>query len=304
MVTTILAPQADWARKADWRDLPVRLAWYDLDAETLQGDPGTQIVIDATGPTEKLCALLRDLPQLQAIQTLYAGVERWQGLVPPGVKLVNASGAHGQPTAEIGTAGLLALYRGLPGFFAAAEKGQWKPQFAETVGGKRALVIGAGDVGRSSARQLAGLGAQVDLAARSAREGVSALSAVLEHLGRYDIVVLAAPLTDDTRGLADKAFLARMKDNAVLVNIGRGPLVATGALLAELTAGRLRAVLDVTDPEPLPEGHPLWTAPGLILTPHVGGSVEGAHDRAMRVAIDQIAELVAGRTPANLVDFP
>lgn len=304
MVMTVLAPDTSWARAADWRDLPVRLVWYDLEADRLQSHPEAQILIDATGPTDKLCALLSDLPKLQAIQALYAGVERWQSLLPPGVKLINASGAHGQPTAEIGTAGLLALYRGLPGLFTAVEKGQWKHQFAETVGGKLALVIGAGDVGRNSARQLAALGAQVDLAARSERDGVRALSEAQEQLGSYDIVVLATPLTDDTRGLADKAFLARMKDKAVLVNIGRGPLVVTEALVDELTSGRLRAVLDVTDPEPLPEGHPLWTAPGLILTPHVGGSVEGAYDRAMRVAINQIAELVVGRRPANLVDFP
>lgn len=301
MVTTVLVPDAPWARAADWGDLPVRLAWYGHRAPAPQGDPEAEILIDATGPTEGLGALLRSLPRLRAIQTLYAGVERWAGQVPPGVMLVNASGAHGSATAEIATAGLLALYRGLPGFLADAAQRRWQPRMAETVGGKRVLVIGAGDVGQSAARQLAALGAEVDLAARTARAGVRDLAAALAGLGRYDVVLLAAPLTPATRGLADAGFLARMKDGAVLVNVGRGGLVVTDALLAELTTGRLRAVLDVTEPEPLPPDHPLWSAPGLILTPHIGGLVPGAFEKAMRVAIRQIAQLLAGRAPDNLV---
>lgn len=301
MTVTVLVPDAPWARAADWRGLPVRPAWYPFRAEVIEGDPEAELLIDATGPTPALLSLLAQLPKLRAIQTLYAGTDAWAGKAPEGVMLVNASGAHGGATAEIATAGLLALYRGLPEFLAAAAEGRWAYRFTETLGGKRVLVIGAGDVGRSSARQLGALGALVELAARSARQGVRALRDALEELGSYDVVVLATPLTEATAGMVDAGFLARMKDGAVLVNIGRGPLVVTGALLAELEAKRLRAVLDVTDPEPLPEGHPLFRAPGLVLTPHVGGSVEGAFDKAMRVAIDQIGALIAGRTPSNLV---
>ena len=109
------------------------------------------------------------------------------------------------------------------------------------------------------------------------------------------------PLTDATRGLVDAAFLARMKDGAVLVNAARGQVVDTDALLAELQAGRLLAGLDVTDPEPLPADHPLWEAPGLLLTPHVGGHTAGSGDRAWAVAREQLLMLARGERPTNTV---
>lgn len=301
MTVTVLVPDAPWAHAADWRGLDVALRSYAFRAEAMEGDPEAEVVIVATAPTPALVDMLGRLPKLKAIQALYAGTESWVGKVPEGVMLINASGAHGGATAEVATAGLLAMYRALPEFLVAQAEGRWAYRVTDTLAGKRVLIIGAGDVGQSTARQVAVFGALPELAARTAREGVRALDEALAAVGDFDVVVLATPLTDDTRGMVDAAFLARMKDGAVLVNIGRGPLVDTDALLAELQAGRLRAVLDVTDPEPLPEGHALWKAPGLILTPHVGGSVEGAQAKAMRVAIDQIAALVAGKTPSNLV---
>lgn len=301
MSVMILVPDAPWAHAADWRGLDVRLRPYAFLSDAMTGDPEAEVAIVATLPTPALVAMLAALPRLRAIQLLYAGTESWEGLVPPGVQLVNASGAHGGATAEIATAGLLALYRGLPGFLQAQAEGRWAYRVTETLAGKRVLVIGAGDVGRSAARQVAAFGARPELAARSAREGVRALDEALGALAEFDVLILATPLTESTRGMVGADDLARMKDGAVLVNIGRGPLVDADALLAELQAGRLRAVLDVTDPEPLPEGHPLWSAPGLILTPHVGGSVVGAEAKALRVAIDQIAALLAGETPSNLV---
>jgi phosphoglycerate dehydrogenase-like enzyme len=114
-------------------------------------------------------------------------------------------------------------------------------------------------------------------------------------------VVVVVPVTSETRGLVDAGFLAAMPDGALLVNAARGAVVDTGALLAELTAGRLRAALDVTDPEPLPAGHPLWSAPGLLLTPHVAGTVPQAGERGLRAVTDQLARLLAGEPPANVV---
>jgi phosphoglycerate dehydrogenase-like enzyme len=114
-------------------------------------------------------------------------------------------------------------------------------------------------------------------------------------------VVLVVPLTGQTRGLVDKAFLARMPDGAILVNASRGPVVDTDALTVELASGRLSAVLDVTDPEPLPPGHPLWTVPGLLLTPHVAGSVTGFPARAMRLVRRQLDRFLAGQELDNIV---
>jgi len=130
---------------------------------------------------------------------------------------------------------------------------------------------------------------------------VSAMSELPGLLPRADVVVLCVPLSDETRGLVDAGFLARMRDGALLVNVARGPVVDTGALLAEVGGGRLRAALDVTDPEPPPPGHPLWTTPGLLMTPHVGGSSSAFRPRVERVIVAQIERYVAGEPLENVV---
>ena len=144
------------------------------------------------------------------------------------------------------------------------------------------LIVGYGDIGAAVERRLAGWEVTVDRVARHARDGVHPIGELPEILKNADVVVILLPVTDETRQLVDKDFLRAMKDGALLVNAARGVIVDTDALLAELTSGRMRAALDVTDPEPLPAGHPLWRAPGLLLTPHVGGAVAEASDRAYR----------------------
>jgi phosphoglycerate dehydrogenase-like enzyme len=123
-----------------------------------------------------------------------------------------------------------------------------------------------------------------------------------ELLPHADVVILIVPVTPDTTGMVDAGFLAAMKDGALLVNAARGVVVDTDALLTELTRGRLRAALDVTDPEPLPAGHPLWTAPGLLLTPHVAGAVPETNARAAAAVVEQLARVLAGQPLLNLVD--
>ena len=250
---------------------------------------------------ERLLATLRDLPKLRMVQTLSAGTELWEGRLPDGVLLSNARGAHGGATAELAAAGLLATYRQIPQFVADQAAHRWNQHQTETLDGKRVLVLGAGDLGQSLRARLEPFGATVTLVGRSARAGVHAFAEVPDLLGRHDAVVLMVPSNDQTHHLADAAFLARMPDGAVLVNVARGSVVDTGALLAELTAGRLRAVLDVTDPEPLPPDHPLWDAPGVLILPHVGGNTDGVTDRAWRVAAAQVAAFAAGQEPPNLV---
>ena len=162
------------------------------------------------------------------------------------------------------------------------------------------LVLGAGDLAVEFRRRAEPFGAEVRVVGRRAREGVHGLDELDDLLPDADAVVVMLPLTDATRGLVDAGVLRRMPDGAVLVNAGRGPIVDTDALLAELRSGRLRAALDVTEPEPLPEGHPLWSAPGLLLTPHVAGSTTGWLERAFAVAARQIEQFAAGREPDNL----
>jgi len=245
---------------------------------------------------------LERLPRLRVVQLLSAGVDSWLPLVPAGVTLCNARGVHGGTTAELAVAGMLAVLRRLPEFVTLQTQCRWEPLAAPSVVDRRVLVVGAGDIGERIAGVCRVLGAEVTTVARTAREGVHGFGDLPRLLPAHDVVALAAPLTEQTRGMVDAAFLAAMPDGALLVNVARGPIVDTDALLAELTARRLHAFLDVTDPEPLPHGHPLWTAPNLLLTPHVGGGTVGWTERAYRLVGEQVRRYVSGGKLANQVD--
>jgi phosphoglycerate dehydrogenase-like enzyme len=241
------------------------------------------------------------LPALRLVQLMTAGAENWVGRIPGHVMLSIARGAHGASTAEWALGALIAVYRELIPFEHTRQARVWDRRVTDTLQNKRVLVLGAGDLGRRMRRRLEASDATATLVATTAREGVHGMDELPTLLGTHDAVVLMVPLTDATTGLVDAEFLARMPDGAVLVNAARGKVVRTDALLAELTSGRLRAALDVTDPEPLPPDHPLWTAPGLLLTPHVAGSVHDFARRAYDVVAAELARYAAGETPENLV---
>jgi phosphoglycerate dehydrogenase-like enzyme len=245
--------------------------------------------------------MLAKLPRLRLIQLMSAGVEHIAPSVPPGVMLCNARGAHDPAVAEWIMAVILAQLRRLPRFAAAQQAGTWDPAGGELLAGRTVLIVGYGSIGETAERLLAPFGVTVTRIARRARPGVSSLADLPALLPGADIVILLVPVTPDTTGLVDTRFLARMHDGALLVNAARGVIVDTGALLAELQSGRLRAALDVTDPEPLPAGHPLWSAPGLLLTPHVAGAETTGMLRVMAVVRDQLARYAAGQPLLNVV---
>ncbi|MDT5082291.1 MAG: hypothetical protein QOJ80_6928 [Mycobacterium sp.] len=249
-------------------------------------------------------ARFAELPHLRLVQTLNAGYEQWLPLVPPGVMLSNGRGAHGGSSAEWVVAALLAIYRDLGLFAKQQADGQWRRKDTETLIGKRVVVLGAGDLAVNLAARLGPFETDVVLVGRKARPGVHALDEVEGLLANADVVVAMLPHSEATHHIVDAGFLARLPAGAIVVNVGRGGLVDTDALLAELTSGRLRAALDVTDPEPLPPGHPLWSTPGLLLTPHVAGSTEGAWQRAFAVALRQLEVYASGANPPNLVAGP
>ncbi len=249
-------------------------------------------------------ARFADLPGLRLLQTLNAGFEQWPAQLPAGVLLSNGRGAHGGSSAEWVVAALLAIYRDLAVFAQQQADGIWGHRDTDTLIGKRIVVLGAGDLAVNLAARLAPFQTDVTLVGRTARPGVHALSEVDELLPTADAVVALLPESAATHHIVDAGFLARLRDGAIVVNAGRGRLVDTDALLAELNSGRLRAALDVTDPEPLPAGHPLWSAPNLLLTPHVAGDTVGAWRRAYAVALHQIEVFAAGGTPPNLVAGP
>jgi phosphoglycerate dehydrogenase-like enzyme len=245
--------------------------------------------------------LFAALPHLRLVQLLSAGAEQFAGRLPEGVVLCNARGAHTPSTAEWAVTAALAAQRGIPHFAREQEAGRWSPSTQRSMVGARVLVVGAGDIGRRIGRMLAGFDVDLTYVARTPRDGVRSTDELPLLLPDADVVVLVVPVTPQTRGMVDAGFLAAMKDGALLVNAARGVVVDTDALRAELTAGRLRAALDVTDPEPLPEGHPLWSAPGLLLTPHVAGAVPDTNERAAAVVADQLRRVLAGDPLENVV---
>ena len=260
------------------------------------------IVVDMTD-VDITRRFIDGLNDLRLIQTLSAGVEHWDGQVPPGIALANASGAHGAGVAEWVVAILLNHYRQLPGFAAdqAARRWVWHP--TSTLIGKRVAILGAGDLGRSTKRVLEAFDCPVTLYGRTARENIRAFADFSAHSDRYDIVVVALPDTPDTRQLADAEFLKSLRDGVVLVNIGRGTAIDTNALMAATAAGRITALLDVTDPEPLPAEHPLWTAAGVTLTPHVAGSIPDVWDRAWHTVLSNLDAWTSGDELKNVVSL-
>jgi phosphoglycerate dehydrogenase-like enzyme len=268
------------------------------------GDDDATVVVVGYDHAEAIGARFADLPGLDLVQTLNAGYEQWLPQLPAGVMLSNGRGAHGGSSAEWVVAALLTIYRDLTVFNDLKSQGIWRHQVTETLIGKRIVILGAGDLAVNLAARLAPFETETTLVGRRARPGVHALSDIATLLPHADAVVALLPDSDETRRIVDADFLAQLRDGAVVVNAGRGGSVDTDALLAELSSGRLRAALDVTDPEPLPPGHPLWAAPGLLLTPHVAGSTTGAWDRAWQVALRQIQAYAAGGRPPNLVAGP
>lgn len=241
------------------------------------------------------------LAHLAVVQLASAGAEAYVDVVPDHITLCDAQGVHGGSTSEWAMAALLAVLRDVPTFVRAQDRGEWANHGTDELQDKRVLVVGAGDLGAQMARRLRAFDAEVTMVARRARDGVHATDELPTLLPQADVVVIMVPLTPATTGLVDAGFLAAMPDGAVLVNAARGKIVDTGALLAELTGGRLRAALDVTEPEPLPAGHPLWTAPNLLITPHVGGNVPGLGERVARLVRAQLERYVAGQPLTNVV---
>ena len=249
------------------------------------------------GPVDP--GLFEQMTSLRVVQTMTAGVDHIRPALPEGVLLCNGAGIHDTATSELAVTLTLAVLNRLPEYAAAREEGQWLRGSRRGLADKSVLIVGYGRIGTAIARRLEPFECSITRVARSAREGVHGIGDLPALMPDADVVILILPGTTETRGLIDAAMLARMKDGAVLVNLARGPVVDTDALLDELTAGRIHAALDVTDPEPLPPGHPLWAAPNLILTPHVGGASDAMWPRAYRVVRDQLHRFAAGEPLAN-----
>ncbi|MCX5249125.1 2-hydroxyacid dehydrogenase [Streptomyces sp. NBC_00201] len=280
-------------------------------ADEFPADPAdcAYYVVPYMKPSEVAVRPLPELSGVQVVQTLSAGIDN---LVPglkhlrPGVQVCNARGVHEASTAELALTLILSSLRGVPDFVRAQDRGEWLGGFRPALADRNVLIVGYGSIGSAIEDRLTPFEvARVARVARSerttARGPVHPLTDLPALLPEADVVVLVTPLNESTRGLAGAEFLARMKDGALLVNVSRGPVVDTKALLAEVETGRITAALDVTDPEPLPREHPLWRAPGVLISPHVGGPTSAFLPRAKRLLVDQLTRFVNREPLRNVI---
>jgi phosphoglycerate dehydrogenase-like enzyme len=298
--TTVWLPEDDWS---DQLSLPASLdvtVWRSGMPLPQNASDVEFYVPEYLGPSE-VHEVIPRLPSLKVVQTLTAGYEHIQHLVPAGVTLCNARGVHEASTAELAVGLVLAALRGLPGFVRAQDQGVWIHSRHDALADKRVLVVGAGAVGTAVAERLAPFEVAVTRVSRHERDGVVGAEELPSLLPQADVVILTVPLTADTRGMVDAEFLGKLADGALLVNVSRGAVVDTEALVTALRSGRIRAALDVTDPEPLPPGHALWHAPNVVISPHVGGDTSAFLPRAWRLLQEQLDRFAAGEPLLNVV---
>jgi len=275
---------------------------YDGRSEELPGDPAEVVFyVPPFVATPRSREILAEMPNLQVVQLQVAGVDTFLPYIADGVALCNARGVHDASTAEWVVGGIIAAQREFPGFAGAQREGRWDWHMTDALTDRTVMIVGYGSVGAAIERRLVPFETRIVRVARTARDGVHPVGALPDLLPEADVVVLIVPSTTATTGMVGKAFLERMKDGALLVNAARGTVVDTGALLAELTGRRLRAVLDVTDPEPLPAGHPLWSAPGVFITPHVGGSTPASRRRAVALVREQVIRFATREPLHNII---
>lgn len=259
---------------------------------------------------------------VRVVQATLAGIDALLKLLPPDVTLCDARGVHNIPTAEWAVASILASLKYFPFYGEVQREGIWSRRkeaenrylaihpgakrrypavLCEELHGKRVLIVGYGAIGSAVEDRLKPFGVEIVRVARTARDGVQSIQQLPELLPEADIVVLIVPFTSETRGMIGAKEIALMRPGTLLVNAARGPVVDTDALLAALNAGHIRAAIDVTDPEPLPDGHPLWHAPNLLITPHVAGSTAQFMVRAMQFAASQVGRYLRGEPLENVV---
>ena len=305
----------------------VQLLPAEAELIPIPANPEAEIAIDFWIPPPAAALGQKIWPYLRGVtvaQSMMAGTEWLTDLVGPAVTVCNAQGAHSISTAEWTLAAILATLKYLPLYRDLQQKSEWcsrtkgsavyaaihndqRPQFPpfmqEELHAKRVLIVGYGDIGKTIESMLTPFGVEITRIARTARTSpeVYSIAALDSLLPSAEIVILILPHTPESHGLIGAKQLALMPQGALLVNSARGPIVQTDALVEALSAGHIRAAVDVTDPEPLPAGHPLWKCPNLLITPHVAGSTPQFSPRAIKIAVAQIQRLLQGESLLNVV---
>jgi len=304
-MSVVSLPEEHWA--AALADVEgVELVVWDMKADPPRDD--IELVVPPYMSNPNRLARLAQLSKLRAVQLVTAGFEHALQYLPDGVVLANGRGIHDTSTAELAVGLAIAAQRGIPQSARAQEDGEWLrlaglPSLAD----RKALIVGYGSIGVEIAKRLVPMEVSVTAVASRARAGDDIVEAVhgIDELPAllptHEVVFLIVPLTDETRHLVDAAFLARMPPNALLVNVARGGVVDTDALVQACASGHVRAALDVTDPEPLPADHPLWHTDGVLITPHVGGASTAFEPRALRLLRRELTRFADGEPLQNVV---
>jgi phosphoglycerate dehydrogenase-like enzyme len=248
---------------------------------------------------------LAKVPNLKFVQTQSTGYDGVREAAGPGAAVANASGVHAAATAELAVGLILAKLRGIDQAVKDQQTESWKPQRRQSLADRKVLLLGVGGIGKELARRLDPFEVtitRVGSTARTDADGqVHGPDELVGLAADHDILVSVLPLNDNTHHLVGREVLAALPDGALVVNVGRGAVISTEALTREVVSGRLQCAIDVVDPEPLPAGHPLWSAENALITPHVGGNASAFEPRILKLLKQQLEALAAGQAPANLV---
>ena len=288
-----------------WDDLEIPTSFKKLSPATTPADGGdfseVTFYVPAYMGGRAALELTKQMPNLKYLQMPNAGFDDAMEFVRPGMTLCNGRSIHDDSTAELAVGLTIASLRGFPEFVRNQDKGKWVHTREKSINDRKIGVIGFGSIGSTVARMLAGFSVEIMPFTQSGRDKTTPISDLDKHLPTLDVVILILPLTKESKHLFDARRLSLMKDGALLVNVARGPIVDTDALVKELNSGRITAALDVTDPEPLPEGHALWSAKGVLISPHVGGNTTAFEPRARRLIKSQLELLAAGKPLNNII---
>ncbi|CAI9389755.1 2-hydroxyacid dehydrogenase [Microbacterium sp. T2.11-28] len=302
MTFAVTVPTAELA--ADLASVPDDVEVIVWDLQSPAPRERLDIVVPPYMTQQGLLARLGEA-EIGLVQGQAIGYEGVEDVLPPGIPFANASTVHETSTAELAVALTLAVQRHVHRFAIDGQTGTWAPVFADSLADRRVLLLGYGGVGTAIGARLAPFEVELVPVASRAREEdgvhVHGIDELAELLPTVDIVVASLPGGEATRHLIGDAELAALPDGALVVNVGRGPLIDTDALVRHVADGRIRAALDVTDPEPLPQDHPLWTLPGVLIAPHVGGASSAMRPRLAALLRRQIAHLRAGEEYENVV---
>jgi phosphoglycerate dehydrogenase-like enzyme len=308
LTVTVADPDVLEALAGDALPDGVRLVLWDMErpaSDVVTPEDVDVVVVPHYRATPPVLRRLAEVPRLRVVQLPSAGYEHALPFVPPGVVVCNGRTVHDSGTAELAVALALAAQRGIGDAVRDMADAVWRPQARASLADRRVMVLGYGSIGSAVGRRLEAFEAEVVPVARTPREApeghVHGVDELAELLPGIEILVIVLPLDDGTEGLLDARLLSLLPDGALVVNVGRGKVVDTPALVAELESGRLRAALDVTDPEPLPADHPLWRTPNTIITPHIGGMSDATTPRLVALMRRQLDALAAGRDPENVV---